>query len=342
MTDLQVSIGSPPEGWDATVSALDGSVFHSTIWAEYQRRVLGGRPVFLLGRAGEGTVRAGSVALLRASRWPLASWVLRDLVMLAHPCARPGDADGATDFMERVERWAREDGCARLRLDSFMSGASAFIPSRHGYQEAARVEFLVDLRQETPALWQRIRKDQRERIRRLPREGITIDAQSSLDDLHGLAWVRQRTQAKRAQRGQGYALQGEDELSERLYDHLVKQGAGRLFLARRGGEPVAGIFFATFNGRAYSVFSGSSEEGYRLGAQSGLFWTAVEAFKAEGFHELNRGGVAASAEREEDPLHGIYVFKLRLGTTPVTCRSGRKVLSPTRDALARWRDRVRG
>ena len=52
-------------------------------------------------------------------------------------------------------------------------------------------------------------------------------------------------------------------------------------------------------------------------------------------------GVPASAEKDDDPLHGIYRFKIRLGTTPVTCRSGEKVLNRLQDGLAQLWLRLR-
>jgi lipid II:glycine glycyltransferase (peptidoglycan interpeptide bridge formation enzyme) len=126
-----------------------------------------------------------------------------------------------------------------------------------------------------------------------------------------------------------------------LHRTLVQPGAARLLLARQGGEVIAGILYSTFARKAYSVFSGSTEAGYKLGAQTGLFWFAVTTFKQEGFRVLNRGGVPAEAEQEGHDLHGIYRFKHRLGTTPMHCASGDKVLSAFKDKLARVRELVR-
>jgi lipid II:glycine glycyltransferase (peptidoglycan interpeptide bridge formation enzyme) len=125
-----------------------------------------------------------------------------------------------------------------------------------------------------------------------------------------------------------------------MFEYMVKPGVARLFVARHEQEVVAAILFATLNKKAYSVFSGSTDFGYKAGAQSGLFWCAVETFKDEGFILLNRGGVPAAAESKEHVLHGIYRFKHRLGTTPLLCRSGEKVLRPVRDSLNKLKERV--
>ena len=118
---------------------------------------------------------------------------------------------------------------------------------------------------------------------------------------------------------------------------LLRRGVAKLFLARRASETLGAILFAAFRGRAYSVFSGSTPDGYRLGVQSGLFWSAVRAFKSEGYEILNRGGVIGASADPAHPLHGIYRFKERLGTTPVPCRSGVKVVHPLFGLLQRLR-----
>ena len=61
----------------------------------------------------------------------------------------------------------------------------------------------------------------------------------------------------------------------------------------------------------------------------------------EGLRLLNRGGVPGSAAEEGDPLHGIYRFKHRLGTTPVSCTSGTVVLDRVRDYLMGLQHRLR-
>lgn len=338
---LEVSRGQAPGGWDDMVSALGGSIFHCTLWAAYQGRGEALEPVFLLGRDASGTPCAAALALLAASPRALASRLFRDFRLTAHPVVRGADPVLAAAFLRHCEAFARSLGCTRLGLDSFMSGTSPLRPVEHGFVETERVEFTLDLERDTDSLWQGIRKDQREKIRRLKREGVVVAEGTTLADLTALGAAREATQARRDERGQGYDLSSDSTLYESLYNHLVHRGAGRLFLARRDASVLAAILFSTFNRRAYSVFSGSTDVGYKMGTQSGLFWSAVETFKAEGFRQLNRGGVPGSAAREDDPLHGIYSFKLRLGTTPERCVSGDKVLAPFRQGLRTLRDRLR-
>jgi hypothetical protein len=335
---LEASVGIAPDAWDETVCALGGAVYHSTVWAEYQQKVTGSLPIFLISRDHGGSVSAGALALFRKSHRPIVSLISRFLVLSTHPFARDHEPDLCADFVRECEEYAKNLGCISISIDSFSAGQSGFYPADFGYAETRRVEFCVDLRQSTDELWKNVSRDQRERIRRLRREGVSVEVGMERDDLKGLKLAREFTQAKRSQQGQGYDLPAHVDFYETIFEYLVQRGAARLFLAKRAGETVGAIFFAAFNGRACSIFSGSTELGYKLGAQSGLFWAAVESFKADGFQELNRGGLLESAAHESDPFHGIYRFKQRLGTTPRLCRSGEKILRPIRHRLSRFRN----
>jgi hypothetical protein len=325
---------TPPASWDDAVHRLEGTAFHTTAWADYQRASRGARPCFLLARDGVGRECGAALGLLHGRSWRVPGLPGGDLVLASHPVARDRDPATAAALLAHGEAVARALGCTRVRLDSFMSGDSPLAPAAQGYVEYERVEFAVDLTRDVASLWQALHRKQRERVRQLRRAGVTLESGSGQADLSRLHAAREATRGRRASRGQEYEA-SPDALYEHLERCLVKRGMGRLFTARAGDETVAAIFFVTFAGRACSIFSGSTELGYRLGAQSGLYWTAVETFKAEGLVELNRGGVPAAAATEGHALSGIYQFKLRLGATPRRCRSGEKVLSPLRHRARR-------
>lgn len=331
--------GTPPADWDENVRRLGGTVFQSSLWADYQRKSQNVEPVFLRARDGAGTTTGVALAAFSRSPWPLASLIFRTMRLTTHPLV--ADAGDAEEFMRLIEGRARAMGCSRLTLESFMSADSVFVPASRGYAESLRVEFHVDLTRPLDSLWTAIGKDQRDKIKRLARENVSIEEGGTRDDLQGLGVARVATQAKRAARGQGYNAETGNAYYADIFDNLMARGAGRLFVAREGGEVVAGLFFSTFNGRAYSVLSGATERGYRLGAQPGIYWAAVEALRGEGYTLLNRGGVPAAAENEGHPQHGIYAFKKRLGATPRLCRSGEIVLSPVRARLSDLRERLR-
>jgi hypothetical protein len=70
----------------------------------------------------------------------------------------------------------------------------------------------VNLLQETDVLWSTIRKDQRDRIKRLERKAVVLSEGVQWEDLKGLKMARESTQARRTSRNQGYKLTRQDEL----------------------------------------------------------------------------------------------------------------------------------
>lgn len=340
-SELQVYRGTAPPWWDDAVIRLGGNIFHSTRWSRYQQRAQHCEPVFFAAPGGASTPESMAVGFYRQSSNPLLSAVARSLELPTYPIAAGDDAGQLVAMMHGCERFARQAGCARLSVNSNMSGGSALDLAGLGYAGPGRVEFEVDLTGELDDIWKRIKKDQRDRIKRLERAGVSLEEGASMTDLRGLKLARESALERRRRSNQGYDLQSDESFYEDLFEALLAPGLARLFLAKADGEPIAALFFATFAAKAYSMFSGSTDAGYKLGAQSGLYWQAVQAFKNDGFVTLNRGGVPASAASEDDPLHGIYRFKHRLGTTPVPCRSGSKVLSPARHRIMAMRDKVR-
>jgi hypothetical protein len=338
---LSIAFGEPPSGWDAAAEAVGGTVFHSAAWAEFQRQVQGCEPVFIRASDGDGKPKGVALALFRRSRRPVLGRLLRSMEMPAYPAAAGADPAVAGALLSEVERVARKQGCARLSVHSNFSSDAGLALAQLGYTTRDRVEFVVDLASDADTLWKAIKKDQRERIRRLERDGVQYEATSALEGMEQLHAVRQTALERRLERDQGFDLPPDLEYYKLLHRTLVQPGAARLLLARQGGKVVAGILYSTFAQKAYSVFSGSTEAGYKLSAQTGLFWFAVTTFKQEGYRVLNRGGVPAEAEQEGHDLHGIYRFKHRLGTTPVRSVSGEKVLSPLKDKLARVRELMR-
>jgi hypothetical protein len=338
---LSVAFDEPPPGWDEAVEAVGGTVFHSAEWAEFQRQVQGCEPVFVQARDESGKPTGVALALFRRSRRPVLGRLLRSMEMPAYPAAADADPVLAGAILAEVERVARKQGCARLGVHSNFSSGSVLALAPLGYATRNRMEFMVDLTTDADTLWKAIKKDQRERIRRLERDGVQYEATSAPEGMEQLHAVRQTALERRLERDQGFDLPPDLEYYKLLHRTLVHPGAARLLLARQGGEVVAGILYSTFAQKAYSVFSGSTEAGYKLSAQTGLFWFAVTTFKQEGYRVLNRGGVPAEAEQEGHDLHGIFRFKHRLGTTPVRSVSGEKVLSPLKDRLARVRELIR-
>ena len=328
--NVEVSYSSPPKNWDNTVCDLGGNIFHSHIWAVLQSRLRKISPLYISIKNNTGEIIGGLLAFLCQSDYPLLNRISKVLEVTSHPFGRDMSIETVNAFLEEIEKLAKKLNCATIQLNSNMSGHSLFIPKDHGYTESRRVEFHVDLSKSEDELWSGMAKDQKARVRQIEKKGTIIEECQGRSDFNYLHSVRITTKERRASSGMGYDLTEDQKYYDILYESLSAKGSGRLFFAKYESDVLAAIYFSTFNRQAYSVFSGSSKIGYKMGAQTGLYWQAVKTFKAEGFSLLNRGGVDASTEDKSHKMHGLYRFKKRLGTVPVLCRSGEKISSPMR------------
>src|SRR5919106_243610 len=73
LENLETHFESPPPDWDETVCRLDGSIYQSAAWADYEKRRSGARAIYLLARDPAGEAAAGTLAFLHQSKHPLIS-----------------------------------------------------------------------------------------------------------------------------------------------------------------------------------------------------------------------------------------------------------------------------
>jgi hypothetical protein len=321
--------------WDAHVTDLGGSVFHTHAWAMFLRQQRGGQPVFARWVNTAGEVAAIAVGLL----WTPVENRLGRMAMILSFDAPPASGDGVSiPHVEPLVSWARREGFIALRLGSFEGGGRVWHGDLRDCRE--RIEFLASPGEERE-LWRRMRKGSRSGIRRAERLGVEVErageAQAALfADLFESTAVRLRRE-KQVELGRIDTARFAASL-----EALLASRRGRLYLARFDNEYVAGCFFGVAGGSAYYLYNGSTEEALRVGATPLTIFRALTEFSEEAFERINLGGVPASARDPGSPDHGLYAFKLGLGTEPVICHEGRIRLHPFRLRLFDIARSIRG
>ncbi len=322
-----------PQNWDAITGSLGASHFLAAGWAAYRRQAEGGTPVFILARAQDGRPTAAALGYIEQSSRPGLSLLTRKLVFQSHPLLDESSGIDATWFLLEIERFARSHGCVEIVIWSYFSGESRLNIVAQGFQEESRIEFHVDVHQPLDAIWSRIHAEQQEKIRRAQKKGLEVQIVNTLQGFLHLRDLQFATKQRKDEMGQAFDLKSDDSHYALMAAALGGRGLSQLFLAFNNGKPISTILFGSFNGRAYSIYSASNSEGYKLSAPSFLYWKAVEYFHNHGYSLLNRGGVPAEAQNEGHPAHGVYYYKSRLGAELRICKGGNKILHPLRIRL---------
>lgn len=78
------------------------------------------------------------------------------------------------------------------------------------------------------------------------------------------------------------------------------------FRAVHDNETISMALWYVIRDTAYYHLGASDSSGYKMKAASGIFWTAIQTFRAQGLKRLNLGGAAGL---DDDPADGLARFK---------------------------------
>jgi Acetyltransferase (GNAT) domain len=313
-----------PARWDSHIRAVGGCLFHTQAWSEF-RSLSSAQSLFFRWtdrRSGELIgLAVGTQRLLPGFRRArVGSYVLIE--------SPPATARSGVDFLNPLFRWAATPGRSVIEvqlgsLDSRSQWAASDppLPIRH-------YEFLFPPRDQADVLGA-ISRGTRSTIKRAQRLGVEVRTGCSFDDLLDFAQLGELTK-RRLIKAKGLPPGGEPpEARAAALDVLMRRGVGRLYLACLGGDPVAGCFFGVWDGTAYYLQNGADDRARDCGAVHAVLHRAITDFMSEGFTRVNLGSVPGEARAESSLDHGLYNFKLRLGTEPVSCTGGTLVVRPT-------------
>lgn len=310
--------------WDTFVLAHpDGHLLQSSGWGALKER-FGWKP-HLRAIVVDGTIRAGALALEKqrfglsavyVPRGPLFSGDPRIDALLLDDLMRLGRRRRAV--FVRLEPNLAEDNPRAAALHQLLTGRA--MQPMAPIQPRSTIH--LDLMPEPERLLAGMSKGHRADIKRAAREGVTVREGDSSADLDAFYAIMQETGARAR-----FAIHA------RAYYASVMELFGdavRLWLAERNGATVATAMTAAWGATAIYLYSGSTTEGLRCGAQHAIQWNAIQWARARGAARYDFWGIpdalgqaAAAAdpaararleaEAEHDPLYGVYRFKKGFG-----------------------------
>jgi GNAT acetyltransferase-like protein len=327
---LEVTEGVPPASWDDDVQRTGGTVFHSEAWAAH--RCHGGRaePLFCTWRES-GTGRVVGRALGIRPRPSRGGRLIAKILFGSPPAGTAG-----IDYVSPLRDWARTDrSIVELTLGSF-DARQAWSPSPPPRPEE-RIEFILPPAEEAK-LRAGMRQMTRRAIRRAEKLGLEVRTEAGPEHLKAFALLYKDTLSRleATKEIQVPALDPE-EFADSLRP-LVEAGRGRLYTAWQDDTPHSACLFGVFNDGAFYIHNGATESARRSGATPLCLLAAARDLFASGALRINMGGVPANARNPASPDHGLYAFKLGLGTEAVARVGGTLVPRPLRArgaALAR-------
>ena len=323
-----------PTQWNEALCSLGGTISHSTFWAEYVKTAQPHtRPHFMQMETDGGRLVGMALGFHTHSTHKLMAQLTGRLSLDALPAVSEEDAAALPEFIQQMERAAREAGNSELLLGSFASPGGEEVLDKLGYELIRYFEFDLGLESSEDELWKGLDYKRQKNIRKAERLGVCIEELCVDEGIRELRRLQGESSKRIVVRG-GPDITYRADTPDDPVGALVNTGVGRLMGVRVNGKIVSTSLFTCFNGLVYHSLSGHSREALKAQAPTLLLWETIKRYRAEGAKRFNFGGCSIDAVNEDSPEHGVYVYKKAFGGEIIKCTSGQKVLRKTRHRLA--------
>jgi Acetyltransferase (GNAT) domain len=170
------------------------------------------------------------------------------------------------------------------------------------------------------------------KIRKAEKEGVEVTEAQSLADVEAYHALSVETSDRIRSRSTFTELPRAFFVD--VWRRMVPAGHAKIFLARHGGELIAGdLFFIHGDTMLYYQGASTRDRAHTLRqAPAACFWAAIRAARALGLTRFDFGGCTPTEDRT-DPRHGVWEFKKKWGGTLETFYNAEILLSPRVVAL---------
>lgn len=330
---VEVCDSVAPKDWDARVCAVGGTIYHSSIWALYNKtsfpRII---PRFFSLFAPDGECRGVALGFYECSTHPLLKRFSRRLWFDAIPATCANDSDTLSRFLQLIEQQACGSGAVELFIDSFAYLSGGMELEKAGFDITRRLEFELRLEASEEDLWKGMDYTRSKKIRRALKLGVTVLDLPPKEGLSDLRRLQSESSQRIVARG-GPDITSHKQAGQDPVAVLLDSGCARVIGAQLDGAIVSATLFTSFNSLVYSHLSGHTQEGFKSQAGTLLLWETIKRYRQEGARRFNMGGCQIEAMNEESPEHGVYVYKKAFGGTIIECWSGRKTLRKRTNAV---------
>jgi hypothetical protein len=278
--------------WDEVIAAFpQATVFHSSPWCRVLHQSYRYRPLYLLGTEN-GT--PGCALPLMEVRSVLTGrrGVSLPFTDFCPPLLSPGVETGElVDFLASLAR--------RSGWSSFEVRGCREMPSSAPVSEAL-LHHSLPLVKDPRAMARGYREATRRNIATAVRQGVTVREDPSPAGMEAFRLLNRLTRRDHCLPPQP------PRFFKLLHRHVIAPGFGKVFLAEREGETVAGAVFLHWGGRAVYKYGASDRRFFPLRPNNLIMDEAIRRYGEQGMSDLSFG-------RTEPGHQGLRRFKLGWG-----------------------------
>lgn len=290
------------EYWNTQIQQFEAvHPLNAYAWGQV-RAVDNWSPLYLIAER-EGKL-AGAVLLLE-KRLPLLPFSI--LYAPKGPLWHYGDDETLLALIEKIQEIARTRRALFLRSDpnipeafnNELKGKLEPLGFRHleqrwTYWNSPRDVSRINLQKAKTVeeLFGLLDSDTRRCIRKAEREGVTVEAASTEEELKKFYEMFQEFSIGKGFMVRDYAYQ------RSLWERYIVEGNGKLFLAKYGGKIIGGCMFIMFAGKCLGMHMGSPYEYQKLQTNYAYLWESIKWAKNAGCSWYSFRGVGSTPTQE--------------------------------------------
>jgi lipid II:glycine glycyltransferase (peptidoglycan interpeptide bridge formation enzyme) len=317
MLRLQVKEESDLRRWEEDLKLFSATPFFAPSWLECFRTKTR-RPTYLRFVSEGKTI--GLAAGLQNEPFNRAlRKFFRILFFYSGPAVVAQDRGLTQLCLENLIGYARENKFTHVKLESWDFASSIDVDALP-IKPIVRKEYVLDMRPSLSELVKSVKKMRKREIRAAERNGLTFHESYSPSILNNLLILLEETKSIRLSKN--YQNYNYLYISYLNRETLYKLFENRIVRASYVKNEVDGILSVSLDAvhhkRAYGLFIGTNQAGYKLKSNTFMNFKLIEKFKEEGIESYNFGGVPS-----DESARGLRFFKTSFGAIEKVCTGGR-------------------
>ncbi|MEW6442359.1 MAG: GNAT family N-acetyltransferase [bacterium] len=313
-------------GWDQLLASTPGAIFfHHSSWAKVLKHTYGYTPLYL------ARIERGRFAFLVPLMEVKSLLTGRRGVSLPFTDFCPFLPGGGESFLEVARLLTGYGKELRWRYLELRDGPE---PEAGSPPSSTFWTHTLDLSGRADTTYARFRSSTRRNIQKAIREGVEVARTDAPEGVRAFYDLNCRTRKRHGLPPQPYRF------FRNVYQEIIRQGLGAIFLARHSGRIVSGAVFFHLGGKAIYKYGASDYRYQDLRPNNLVMWEAIRWYCERHFEELNFG-------RTEPDNEGLCRFKEGWGAEQAPLRYYKYDFAKARfvgpaPSPARWQNRIFG
>jgi hypothetical protein len=304
--EIEIKKCDDPEEWSSNLTEFNYSLFITPPWVESFTNEKQNSVYLELFLHGESIAKISGLSITSKIAFH------KKLLFYAGPAIKRNTPVTMIDpCIRALVTFAKINRYCRLVLLSYDFGYISAYSNEYGFSE--RSEFIINLLQDKNIINGNISRNFKRSVGKAIKQGYEVKETESSTMADHLVQLMQETKRIRLYKGYSdynyFYFPGFNRTS---LDNLIKEKAVHFYYIEKDEKILAVQAIMQYNQKAYALFIGINEDGYKNGVPSFIDYTVALMLKAKSYEYLNYGGVPT------DKTHlGIAHFKKSMGAYEV-------------------------